>query len=85
MADKRITELNPILAADTEADVDVLALADVSAAETKKITVTDVVAAAAGSLPDGTIHGDTIIDGSISGSKLEENNILKRSYVVHAL
>ena len=78
MADKRITELNPILAADTEADVDVLALADVSAAETKKIKVVDVVAAAAGTLPDGTIHGDTIIDGSISGGKLEENSITSR-------
>ena len=49
-----------------------LALADVSAAETKKIKVVDVVAAAAGTLPDGTIHGDTIINGSISGGKLEE-------------
>jgi hypothetical protein len=78
VADKRITELNPILAADTEADVDVLALADVSAAETKKIKVVDVVAAAAGTLPDGTIHGDTIIDGSISGSKLQENSVTSR-------
>jgi hypothetical protein len=78
VADKRITELNPILAADTEADVDVLALADVSAAETKKIKVVDVVAAAAGSLPDGTINGDTIIDGSISGGKLEENSVTSR-------
>jgi hypothetical protein len=78
VADKRITELNPILAADTEADVDVLALADVSAAETKKITIVDAVTSAAGTLPPGTIDGDTIIDGSLSGSKLEENSVTSR-------
>ena len=78
MADKRITELNPIVAADTEADVDVLAIADVSAAETKKIKVVDVVAAATGTLPPNTINGDTIIDGSITGGKLEENSITSR-------
>ena len=56
MADKRITELQPLDAAGTQATVDVLAVADVSAAETKKIKVGDLVAAGlAGGVPDGSI------------------------------
>ena len=66
MADKRISELQPIDAAGVQGDVDVLALADISAAETKKIKVGDVVAAGlAGGVPDG----------SIPGSKIEENRL----------
>ena len=57
MADKRITELAPLTAAGTEGDVDVLAIADVSAAETKKITAADVVIAGLeGGVPDGSIR-----------------------------
>nr|BAR30386.1 phage-related tail fiber protein [uncultured Mediterranean phage uvMED] len=69
MADKRITELQPLEAAAVQGSVDVLAVADVSAAETKKIKVGDLVAAGlAGGVPDG----------SIPGSKIEENTITSR-------
>ena len=69
MADKRITELSPIDAAGVESDIDVLALADVSAAETKKVTPTAVVIA-------GLTGG--VPDGSIPGSKIEENTITSK-------
>ena len=67
MADKRITELAPITAAGAQGDVDVLAIADVSAAETKKIKVVDVVVAGlATGVPDGTIPGSIIEENTIT-------------------
>ena len=72
MADKRITELAPLDAAGAQGAVDVLAVADVSAAETKKITLGAAVAAGlAGGVPDGSIDGSKIADRSIPGVKLE--------------
>ena len=50
MADKRITDLTPITAGDLDAQNDVLAVADVSAAETK-LKVADAIAASIGGLP----------------------------------
>ena len=79
MADKRISELQPIEAAAVQGQIDVLALADISAAETKKITLGDAVAAGlAGGVPDGSIPGDKIEGDSISGDRLEENSITSR-------
>ena len=78
MPDKRITDLAPLAGADLAADVDVLAIADVSAGETKKIKATDVVAGSINNLPPGSINGDVIIDGTIEGDKLEENTITDR-------
>jgi hypothetical protein len=79
VADKRITELAPLTAAGTQGDVDVLAIADVSAAETKKITAADVVIAGLeGGVPDGSIPGDKIEIDSIQGDRLVENSITGR-------
>ena len=79
MADKRITELAPLDAAGAQGAVDVLAVADVSAAETKKITLGAAVAAGlAGGVPDGSISGDKIESDSISGDRLLENSITSR-------
>ena len=78
MADKRITELAPLSAAELEVNVDVFAVADVSAAETKKITAADLITTGVGQLPDGSVDGSVIIDNSISGSKLEENSVTDR-------
>ena len=76
MADKRITQLAAIDAADAQGDVDVLALADVSAVETKKITITDaVVAGLTGNVPDGTIPGSKIADNSITEDQLAANSV----------
>jgi predicted extracellular nuclease len=68
VADKRITDLTAITAAGVDADTDVLALADVSAAETKKVTVTDAVQKGINSLPPGSIDGNVIIDGTLDGA-----------------
>lgn len=78
MADKRISDLAPLSSAQLDADVDVLAVADISAAETKKITAQELLASGLGQLPEGSIDGGIIIDGTLSGSALEENSITER-------
>ena len=78
MADKRITELSTLTGPQLDSDVDVLAIADVSAAETKKITPVSLIATAIGALPEGSVDGDVIIDNSISGSALKENSVTSR-------
>lgn len=76
MADKRITELSPINAAGVEGEVDVLALADVSAAETKKVTVVDAVTAAlSGGVPDGSISGSKLAPESITSLELAPDSV----------
>ena len=75
MADKRISELNPLTGAEVVVDADVLAIADVSAAETKKITPQDLVGTALGQVPPGSINGEIIIDGTINGGKIEPDSI----------
>jgi hypothetical protein len=76
VADKRISELQPIDAAGVQGDVDVLALADISAAETKKITLGDAVAAGlAGGVPDGSIPGSKIEPDSITSIELAPDSV----------
>jgi hypothetical protein len=75
VADQKITQLNPLLAADTQATVDVLPIADVSTAETKKITVAAVVTAGVGAIADNTIAGAKLQDGSITATQIAENAI----------
>lgn len=78
MADKRISDLPAIDAAELDATTDVLAVADISAAETKKVTASALISKAIGQVPDGTIDGGLIIDGTLPGSKLEENSVTGR-------
>jgi hypothetical protein len=75
MADRRISELQEILASEVRADSDVLALADISASETRKIKVKELAAAGADSLPDNSVDGAVIEDGSINGAKLEDGTV----------
>lgn len=76
MADKRITELQPLDAANVESTVDVLAVADVSAAETKKVKIADAVAAAlASGVPDGSIPGSKIEPDSITSNELAPDSV----------
>ena len=84
MADSTITNLNPLAAGDTQPEFDVLAVADVSTAETKKIKLADVVTAGIGSISDGSIDGSAIVDGSIPGLKLEENSVTTRELAPNA-
>ena len=75
MADKRITELQPIDGTGV-APLDVLAIADVSAGETKKVTAGALVAAGlAGGIPDGSIPGSKIVDGAIHPKQLGPNSV----------
>ena len=75
MADRRISELQEILASEVRADADVLALADISASETRKIKVAELAEAAADALPDGSVDGAVLEDGSVNGSKIEDGTI----------
>jgi hypothetical protein len=71
MADLRITELAALSSGDLVAG-DFLAVADISASETKKITVTDFTGKAVTLIADATIPGAKILFGSqqIAGSVL---------------
>lgn len=71
MADLRITELAALAGANLAAG-DLLPIADVSASETKKITVTDLVGNATTLIADATIPGAKILFGSqqIAGTAL---------------
>jgi hypothetical protein len=76
VADLKITELAALAGADLAAG-DLLAIADISASETKKITVTDFLGNAVTLIADATIPGAKILFGSatIPGSALEEGAV----------
>lgn len=70
MADQKITQLNSLLAADAQATVDVLPVADVSTAETKKITLAAVVTAGIGSISDNSIPGTKLQTDSVTATQI---------------
>jgi hypothetical protein len=76
MADLRISELAALAGGDLAAG-DLLAIADVSASETKKITVTDLVGNATTLIADATIPGAKILfsAGTIAGSAVANGGI----------
>jgi hypothetical protein len=76
VADLKITELAALAGADLAAG-DLLAIADISASETKKITVTDFLGNAVTLIADATIPGAKILFGSatIPGSALQEGGV----------
>ena len=75
MADSTITNLNPLGGADAQPLVDVLAVADVSTAETKKIKIADVVAAGITYVADGSISGVKLTPGTIPSAAIGAGNI----------
>ena len=75
MADRRISELQEILASEVRADADVLALADISASETRKIKVAELAEAVADALPDGSLSGSVLEDGTVHGDKLQDGTV----------
>lgn len=75
MADKRISELNPLSSADLDAASDVLAVADLSASETKKLTPTALIVGSVGVVPDGTIPGSKIEPDSITSLELAPDSV----------
>ena len=76
MADLRISELAALAGANLAAG-DFLPIADVSASETKKITVTDLVGNATTLIADATIPGAKILfsSGTIPGSAIATSGI----------
>lgn len=76
MADLRISELAALAGANL-ASVDVLPVVDISASETKKITVTDLVGNATTLIADATIPGAKILfsANTIAGSALQNSSI----------
>ena len=76
MADLRITELAALSSGDL-ATGDFLAVADISASETKKITVTDFTGKAVTLIADATIPGAKILFGTaeIAGTALEDGAV----------
>lgn len=76
MADLRITELAALSSGDLAAG-DFLAIADVSASESKKITVTDFTGKAVTLIADATIPGAKILFGTaeIAGTALEDGAV----------
>jgi len=76
MADLRISELAALAGVDLVA-ADQLAIADASASETKRITVTDLVGNAVTLIADDTIPGAKILFGSqqVPGSALENSAV----------
>ena len=76
MADLRISELAALAGGDLAA-ADLLAIADVSASETKKITVTDLVGNATTLIADATIPGAKILfsSNSVAGSALQNGSV----------
>jgi hypothetical protein len=76
MADLRITEL-AALAGGNLAAGDLLAIADISASETKKITVTDLVGNAVTLIANATIPSAKILFGAntISGDALQDASV----------
>lgn len=75
MADARITELAPLDAANAQPAVDVLAVADVSTAETKKITLSAVVESGIGSVADGSIPGQKLVPGSVTSLEIADGGV----------
>ena len=80
MADLKITQLDPLSGASLAAS-DPLAIADVSASETKKITAKDLVQAAVGLIDDASIPAAKVVtaavvipDGSITAVKLADDS-----------
>lgn len=76
MADLRITELAALSSGDLVAG-DELAVADISASETKRITVSDFTGKAVTLIADATIPGAKILFGSqeIAGTALEDGAV----------
>ena len=76
MADLRITELAALSSGDLVAG-DELAVADISASETKRITVSDFTGKAVTLIADATIPGAKILFGSqeIAGTALENGAV----------
>ena len=74
MADKKITQLNE-LRSDAVAELDVAAVADISANETRKVTVPELTAAGIRLMPSNSIPGGKIENESITSAQLGKHSV----------
>ena len=74
MADQRISQLAALLQADVDAAADQLPIADVSTAETKKVTPAALVSAVVGTL-SGAIPGTAIAPDSLTAAEIAPDAI----------
>ena len=72
--DLRISQLPPLSGADLAAS-DVLAVADLSASETKKVTSKDLVESGLSLISDGTIPGAKLVADSVTTTQIGPNAI----------
>lgn len=75
MADTRISQLTPLAVGDIDAVVDQLAVADISAAETKKASPADVVQAGIVTVADGSIPAAKLVPGSVGATQLADGSV----------
>ena len=75
MADKKITELNQLAQADVNA-ADMAAVADVSANETRKVSVPDLAQAGIRLMSDGSIPGAKLEDDAIASDKIADDAVI---------
>ena len=69
MADTRISDL-PALAGSDLMGIDLVAVADLSASETKKLTAKDLVQNGVGLIDDNTIPGAKLVSNSVTSLQL---------------
>lgn len=74
MADTRISDL-PALAGSDLMGIDLVAVADLSASETKKLTAKDLVQNGAGLIDDGTIPGVKLVADSVTAAQLAPDSV----------
>ena len=74
MADKKITELNQLAQAEVNA-ADMAAVADVSANETRKVSIPDLAQAGVRLMPDGSMDGAKIEDSGIETKQLADEAV----------
>ena len=86
MADLRISELPPVTGPDIQPSTDVLAVADISATTTKKVTPTGVVQAALGkTVTDGGLSEGIILANKIKWDSLPAQSINGEGIIINSL
>lgn len=74
MADLKISQLPALAGADLSA-TDLLAVADVSASETKKLTSKDLIQYGVAIIDDGSINGSKLATSSVNAAQLGANSV----------
>ena len=74
MADKKISELNQLAESNVSAP-DMAAVADISANETRKVSIPDLAQSGIRLMPDGTIAGSKLEDGAVTSNQLDDDAV----------